>query len=412
MHWKAEMAGHETAEDVDGPLPEPRIRFRLFPANQVPDGMVRIASAGQPFQIRIPTLEQLSEITLPDYWIDRHEVTNRAFKRFVDEGGYRRPELWREPFLKEGRMLPFDTAMAQFRDATGRPGPATWEMGSYVAGGDDYPVAGVSWYEAAAYARWAGKSLPTIYHWSRAADQRLSGGVVPASNFSGKSLLPVGVSGGITRAGTTDMAGNLKEWCLNSTGANRYILGGAWNEPVYMFNDPDALSPFARHPTQGFRCIKVDRPEDLSASLTATIESISRDPRKAKPVSEPVFQAWRSLLYSFDHGDLNVKVESMDDSAAEWQVDRVSYAAVYGAERIPAYLFLPKNAKPPYQVVVVFPGANAVYERSSANVAGRHRRVQLHRTERPCLAVPDLQKHVRAWRRPQGHDSQHDGQLP
>ena len=54
----------------------------------------------------------------------------------------------------------------------------------------------------------------------------------------------------------------------------RYILGGAWNEPVYMFNDPDAQSPFARHPTYGFRCIKVDRPEDLSVALTSPIASV------------------------------------------------------------------------------------------------------------------------------------------
>ena len=238
-------------------MQETGIHFTLFAANEVPAGMVRIVSAGQPFKIVIPGLEHLPEVNLPDYWIDRHEVTNREFKRFVDDGGYRRAELWREPFLKDGRTLTFDAAMAPFRDATGRPGPAAWEMGSYVAGQDDYPVGGVSWYEAAAYARWAGKSLPTIYHWSRAADQRLSADVVPASNFSGKSLLPAGASGGITRAGTTDMAGNVKEWCLNATGANRYILGGAWNEPVYMFNDPDALSPFARHATYGFRCIKV-----------------------------------------------------------------------------------------------------------------------------------------------------------
>ena len=185
--------------------------------------------------------------------------------------------------------------MARFHDATGRPGPAGWEIGSYVAGQEDHPVGGVSWYEASAFARWAGKSLPTLYHWSRAADPRLSAGVVPASNFNGTSVLPAGASGGITRAGTTDMGGNVKEWCLNAIGAHRYILGGAWNEPEYMFNGPDALQPFARHASHGFRCIKVDRPEDLSASLTAAIETTSRDPRQAKPVSEPVFQAWRSL---------------------------------------------------------------------------------------------------------------------
>ena len=386
LHWKAEMAGREMAEDV-GPDPwrEPRIHLTLFPANQVPAGMVRIASASQPFQVSIPGLEHLSEVTLPDYWIDRHEVTNRAFKRFVDEGGYRRAELWREPFLKDGRTLTFDAAMAEFRDATGRPGPAAWEMGSYLAGQDDYPVTGVSWYEAAAYARWAGKSLPTIYHWSRAADQLLSGDVVPASNFSGKSMLPAGASGAITRAGATDMAGNVKEWCLNGTGPNRYILGGAWNEPVYMFNDPDAQSPFARHPTYGFRCIKVDRPEDLSVALTSPIALGSRDPRKAKPVSEPVFQTWRSLLYAFDHGDLDVKVQSTDDSSPEWRRETVSYAAAYGGERIPAYLFLPKNAKPPYQVVVVFSGANVMAEPSSASTTDYQRYYFITRSGRAVL---------------------------
>ena len=210
--------------------------------------MVRIASPNPTFQIVMPTLEHLSAVQLPDYWIDRHEVTNRAFKRFVDDGGYRRAELWREPFLKDGRTLTFDEAMKSFRDATGQPGPAEWELGTYAAGHDEYPVGGVSWYEAAAYARWAGKSLPTIYHWTRAAGLRLSGDVVPASNFNGKSPIPVGTSGAITHGGTTDMGGNVKEWVLNAAGANRYILGGAWNEPVYMFTDADAQAPFTRHP--------------------------------------------------------------------------------------------------------------------------------------------------------------------
>ena len=55
--------------------------------------------------------------------------------------------------------------MPQFRDSTGRPGPSTWELGTYPDGQDDWPVSGVSWYEAAAYAAFAGKTLPTVYHW-------------------------------------------------------------------------------------------------------------------------------------------------------------------------------------------------------------------------------------------------------
>ncbi len=152
LHFKAELPGHETAEDV-GPRPfasTVQMRFALFPPDGVPAGMVRIASPGQRFRIGMPRLEHLSAVQLPDYWIDRHEVTNRAFKRFVDDGGYLRAELWREPFLKDGRTLTFDEAMKHFHDATGQPGPAEWEQGTYPAGQDEYPVGGVSWYEAAA----------------------------------------------------------------------------------------------------------------------------------------------------------------------------------------------------------------------------------------------------------------------
>ena len=132
-----------------------------------------------------------------------------------------------------------------------------------------------------------------------------------------------------------------------------------------MFTDPDAQSPFARNPTYGFRCIKLDRPEDMSSALTAGVVAPSRDWRNVKPVSAPVFEAWRSL-YSFDHGDLKVQSESVDDTSPDWRREKVSYAAAYGNERIPAYLFLPKNAKPPYQVMVGFSGANVFSERSSA----------------------------------------------
>jgi eukaryotic-like serine/threonine-protein kinase len=367
LHWKGQLPGHEIAEDV-GPQPfasRAVIRFALYPPDKVPAGMVRIASPNPTFKIAMPTLEHLSAVQLPDYWIDRHEVTNRAFKRFVDDGGYRRAELWREPFLKDGRTLSFDEAMKCFRDATGQPGPAEWEQGTYAAGQDEYPVGGVSWYEAAAYARWADKSLPTIYHWIRAAGLSLSGDVVPASNFNGKSPIPVGTSGGITHGGTTDMGGNVKEWVLNAAGAKRHILGGAWNEPVYMFTDADAQAPFTRDPNHGFRCIRLDRPEDLSPALTAGIVKPARDWRNVKPVSSQVFEAWRSL-YSFDHGDLKEQVESVDDTSPEWRRERVSYAAAYGGERIPAYLFLPKNATPPYQVMIGFSGSNVFFERSLA----------------------------------------------
>ena len=109
-------------------------------------------------------------------------------------------------------------------------------------------MTGVSWYEAAAYAEFAGKLLPTIYHWAAAASPADGPSIIPASNFGGQGPARVGKYGGMSWSGTYDMAGNVKEWCLNEAiSGKRYILGGAWNEPDYMFNDVDARSPFPKH---------------------------------------------------------------------------------------------------------------------------------------------------------------------
>ena len=289
----------------------------------------------------------------------------------MDDGGYRRAELWREPFLKDGRTLTFDAAMAQFRDATGRPGPATWEMGSYVAGQDDYPVAGVSWYEAAAYARWAGKSLPTIYHWSRAADQRAERRRRAGQQLQRQVAAP-GRRFGRHHPRRHDRHGRQRE---------RVVPECHRREPLHPRRRVERTASTCsttRTPCRrsratrryGFRCIKVGSAGGSVCIADGRHRVSVTGPAQGETGQRAGLPGVAQLLYSFDHGDLNAKVESVDDSSPEWRMEKVSYAAAYGGERIPAYLFLPKNAKPPYQVVVVFPGSNAIYERSSANVGG------------------------------------------
>ncbi len=236
-------------------------------------------------QLFIPGLDHLPAVKLHDFGVDRHEVTNREFKTFVDAGGYRSPAFWQHPFSKDGRTLTFDQAIAQFTDSTGRPGSATWELGSFPEGQDDFPVTGVSWYEAAAFAAYSGKSLPTIYHWSRVAEQRFSGIVVPRSNFGGRAAMTAGASRAINRFGAVDMAGNVKEWTWNRADASRrYILGGAWDEPVYMANDPDARSPFERATNVGFRCVKYSPDESLAGAGAELVAFEARDFDKETPV--------------------------------------------------------------------------------------------------------------------------------
>lgn len=84
------------------------------------------------------------------------------------------------------------------------------ELGTYSEGQEDYPVSGVSWYEAAAYAEFAGKSLPTIYHWRRAAPG-YSFEIVTLSNFGGQGPARVGSYQELLPFGNFDMAGNVKE---------------------------------------------------------------------------------------------------------------------------------------------------------------------------------------------------------
>ncbi|MEJ2207343.1 MAG: protein kinase, partial [Gemmatimonadota bacterium] len=168
---------------------------RLTPEDSLPEGMVRIprfTASGHAFG---------------DYFMDRYEVTNRAFAAFVAAGGYRKPDYWEEPFLKDGEELLFEDATGLFVDQTGRPGPSTWRLGTYPDGEGDYPVGGVSWYEAAAYARWAGGQLPTTTHWSRARRHYRENSylIVPRSNLGGSGPRPVGLNRAMTTLGVYDM---------------------------------------------------------------------------------------------------------------------------------------------------------------------------------------------------------------
>jgi predicted esterase len=370
LAWRVEKQGFETAEDVTGPQ-FPRLAFTLSERGQSPGGMVHASVGDAPYQMYIPGLDHLPAVKLRDFWIDRYEVSNREFKKFVDDGGYRRRELWQAPFVKDGRELGFDEAVRLFTDSTGRPGPATWEQGRFPEGQDDLPVTGVSWFEAAAYAAYAGKSLPTIYHWSRAAEQRFSGFVVPRSNFSGRGATKVGASGAMSRFGTVDMPGNVKEWCWNRADASRrYILGGAWDEPVYMANDPDARSPFERANNFGFRCVKYSQDESLASAGAELVAFEARDFSKETPVNDQGFELIRRM-HAYDRSDLKPASESVDDSNADWRIEKISFAAAYGNERVPAFLFLPKSAKPPYQTVVFFPGSNVIQQRSSGPMPPR-----------------------------------------
>ena len=301
-------------------------------------------------------------VELTDYWIDQFEVTNREFKDFIDRGGYQDPQYWTQgrretPQLREG-------AGAIFRDRTGRPGPSTWELGTYPEGKGDYPVTGVSWFEAAAYCQCNGKSLPTVFHWKRAFGASFFLEVLTLGNFDGRGPEATGQLKEVGPFGTYGMAGNVKEWVWNEFEGKRYILGGAWNEPVYMAVANDLRPPLDRVETHGIRCIKESRPSEATAYARYGAASLpARDLYKEKPIGVAAFEILRRF-YSYDRTPLDSRIERTEEGEY-WRRERVSFAAAYGGERVLANILLPKNVVPPYQAVIWFPGSYALELKSS-----------------------------------------------
>jgi predicted Ser/Thr protein kinase/dienelactone hydrolase len=360
--WSITKAGFAPITYIrspSGPLPLGAIgpfvvKWKLRPDGSVPPEMVFVPGGwtlvGYPLQSAPP-------VGVDSFLIDRHEVTNAEYKKFVDAGGYRKTDFWKQPFLKDGRTISWQEAVAMFHDATGRSGPATWDAGDFPKGQENYPVAGLSWFEAAAYAEFVGKSLPTAYHWMLASESWMLAPVIAAaSNFRDGGPEPVGRVGRLSGFGTTDMAGNVKEWCWNeAANGNRLILGGGFGEPDYMFNHADAYSPWARRANFGFRCARYDGPP--AAAAKAVISVPTRDYFKEKPVSDETFKAY-AALYTYDKTNLNAQVEPLSSSGGFSQ-EKAIFDAAYNHERVTAYVFLPKNVSPPFQTLVYFPGGGA-----------------------------------------------------
>ena len=184
--------------------------FKLGPTDMVwiPAGEFQMGSDSD-----TPDGKPKHPVTLKAFYIDQYEVTNAQYKAFVDANPH-----WRKDQI-----------------------PRTYHDGYYLAhwNGNDYPfdkgncpVVYVSWYAAMAYAQWAGKRLPTEAEWEKAARGGLINKIYPwgdlidasKSNYfsgTGKGLTPIG-SYPSNDYDLYDMAGNVREWCLDVYDATFY----------------------------------------------------------------------------------------------------------------------------------------------------------------------------------------------
>jgi dienelactone hydrolase len=324
--------------------------FDVAQASAAPSGMVPVR--GQRFLDYLAYFGWVGPYELPPFFIDRFEVTNAEYQRFVDAGGYRRRELWKQPFVTDGRALTWDQAMTRFRDASGQSGPSTWSAGHFPEGRADYPVGGISWFEAAAFAEFAGKSLPVIAQSYVAAPASLDRYVSRLRDPSGE-LLPVGRSRTFGPYGTADLLGNVREWYWNATPDGlRYVLGR-----LPSFYGPTAVSPFDRSAVNGVRCVINSKP--VAPDVVAARPILRRDFANAKPAPDEVFRIYKNI-YGYDASALRPSVETVPDQAGDWTTEKITVDAAYGNERLTLFLLLPRQAKRPLQAVVFFPSARVL----------------------------------------------------
>lgn len=327
--------------------------FKFHETGRMPEGMVFVPGWTDVIDHQ--------DINFDEFFIGRFEVTNTEYQAFVDAGGYQRKDLWEHDFVDGDSTLTFEEAMARFVDATGRPGPSTWEAGAFPEGKGDFPITGLSWYEAAAYARFRERRLPTLHHWRRAMATGLLAWELPASNVNGDQLARVGEYSSIGWTGTFDMAGNAREWCFNeASDGMRALVGGAWNDSPYMvgesLSEPHRMPPFDRSPVNGLRLMHADE-EVRAMQLARRPVELFSPPPIPEPVSDEVFAAMLSD-FDYDRGELNAVVEE-ESEYRHWKRLRISIDGDAGEDRIVVYLYLPHTERSRYQAVVYWPGAAA-----------------------------------------------------
>ncbi|MDH4047719.1 MAG: SUMF1/EgtB/PvdO family nonheme iron enzyme [Gammaproteobacteria bacterium] len=361
--WDISLSGKMTNKELLHPN---NIFRKLDRIGELPPGTVRVAGTATP------------QGEVRDFFIDRYEVTNGKFQKFVQAGAYRNKDYWRHDFVEDGEVISWEEGISRFVDSTGRPGPSSWLGGTYPDGTENYPVSGVSWYEAAAYAEYAGKSLPTGMHWGVARGEyspliqfpQLGGFALfaPFSNFRGKGTVEVGSLPGVTAYGTYDLAGNVREWCSNDTAMGKLVRGGSFSDNPYRFSELSQAPPMFRGPDYGFRTVVypggLNVPE---AAFTAVPINPATDWYDHEVVSDEIFEVFLRQ-YDFDDLDLNVRQESLDNSSELWTVERVSVDTPYGDERMIINLFLPKTSEPPFQTVIYFPGSASLFKESSKDI--------------------------------------------
>ncbi len=192
---------------------------------EIPAGNIQLGLAKEKFlelEKAVPSFpyhRELPQVSkkLNAFMIAKYPVTNLEYAQFLGKAGYQSQMFWE----KDLELFPQGLEPTHFVDQTGKPGPLTWIDGAPPPGKENHPVAGVSWFEARAFARFKGLRLPQEAEWEYAG-RGSSGEHFPwGDSFQEESAVVLSEETGAVDAhpqgaskfGVHHLVGNVAEWC-------------------------------------------------------------------------------------------------------------------------------------------------------------------------------------------------------
>ena len=313
------------------------------------------------------------ETQIESFSLAKNEVSNLEFQEFVDAGGYENPAYWDFPYEVGNKIYDFNSSIKLFTDKYGKLGPANWSYGKFPAGLENLPVTGISWFEARAYARYSKLSLPNLYQWLFASGIpdnwfTVNQSVTNNSNYDSTQLREVSNNEGSYNE-LNNIGGNVKEWVLNPNGDKKEkysIMGGAYNEASYTFNNYYSLSPFDRTIGNGFRLSKnlSNKKSELDNKI---IPDFKRNFDELEDVSDEVFEVYKS---QFDYGNkpLNSITTNIEDFNEGYTAQKFELETTYESdEKLTGYIVFSNKFKDKYSPVIEFPNASSISINNDSN---------------------------------------------
>lgn len=335
--------------------------FNFSLINKVPEGFL-FKKKKQKIFMFFPGIFLGSDILIPPFAVSKTEVSNQQFKEFIEDGGYVNAEFWDFPININGKEYSFENSIKLFTDKFGKPGPVNWTYGDFVEGEENFPVQGISWFEARAYAKYRGLSLPNIFQWLDAA--QLSGFTAKLPDIKGSnynSNKPREVEYKVNNKMLPNIAGNVREWVNNSHGNDRRaILGGSYENNEYTFNSFYSLSPFDRSIQNGLRLVK-NFSNETTSNDELVVQHIKRNFSLEKNVSDEVFEVYKSQ-FDYPNAELKVKLVEVASSDKKYRIEKFEIPTPYKSEeKLYGYIITSKKFENMSKPIIEFPSAGAIF---------------------------------------------------